>query len=481
MLLCKKPNEEQKSAYDKILFVVDTSNGRVFFVDGPGGTGKTYLYKALLAVLRSQDKIAVAIATYGVVASIMPGGRTAHSCFKIPLTIDDGAICTSTKQSGTSKLLQKASLIIWDNSMRDIMGRPSLPFGGKTIVFGGDFRQLLHVVRKGSRAHIVAASLRSSYLWESMCHLKLVRNMRAKSDPWFAEYLLRVGGGTEQVNNDDIPINPKKRKLLRVSDDSKVLMVDEDGPITQAELERWFVHDWDKGTPIKVSTDECTNDFLMTGLSTKDMPATKSDLIDVLCDYIMEIQDDTTLDFNPFKIEISVKDLQNILKINLDMTLKCFDMAIRLLVNKESSRLKGEKIKDIKHYIDMRFWYHEDPTPEELAKTLDCWPSMNYYITGCKYVLMPWKFNECYVLFVIDHGKKHMTFIDFIPTQDWCKHLSYKRFAEAIIVASKKYKIAYNKKHFGWAEDIFKWEDTIRTGIPFNLKGYFVRTTFTVV
>jgi hypothetical protein len=32
--------------------------------------------------------------------------------------------------------------------------------------------------------------------------------------------------------------------------------------------------------------------------------------------------------------------------------------------------------------------YHEDPTPEELAKTLDCWPSMNYYITGCKYVSM---------------------------------------------------------------------------------------------
>ncbi|PWZ17976.1 hypothetical protein Zm00014a_012873 [Zea mays] len=80
------------------------------------------------------------------------------------------------------------------------MGRPDLPFGGKTIVFGGDFRQVLPVVRKGSRAQIVAASLRSSYLWESMCHLKLVRNMRAKSDPWFAEYLLRVGGGTEEVN-----------------------------------------------------------------------------------------------------------------------------------------------------------------------------------------------------------------------------------------------------------------------------------------
>ncbi|PWZ12412.1 hypothetical protein Zm00014a_000676 [Zea mays] len=52
--------------------------------------------------------------------------------------------------------------------------------------------------------------------------------------------------------------------------------------------------------------------------------------------------------------------------------------------------------------------YHQDPTTEELAKTLDCWPSMNYYITGCRYVLMPWKFNGCYTLFVINHVKKQV-------------------------------------------------------------------------
>ncbi|AQK61879.1 hypothetical protein ZEAMMB73_Zm00001d012949 [Zea mays] len=147
-----------------------------------------------------------------------------------------------TKQSGTAKLLQKASLIIWDeasmtkrqaiealdNSMRDIMGRPELPFGGRTVVFGGDFRQVLLVVRKGSRAQIVAASLRSSYLWESMCHLKLVQNMRAQSDPWFAEYLLRVGGGTEEANNDGdvrlpdevcVPYTGNDRDLDRLIDD----------------------------------------------------------------------------------------------------------------------------------------------------------------------------------------------------------------------------------------------------------------------
>jgi hypothetical protein len=67
-------NEEQRSAYDKILSVVDTNNGGVLFMDGPGGTGKTYLYKALLAALCSQYKVVVATATSGVVTSILPGG-----------------------------------------------------------------------------------------------------------------------------------------------------------------------------------------------------------------------------------------------------------------------------------------------------------------------------------------------------------------------------------------------------------------------
>jgi len=89
-----------------------------------------------------------------------------------------------------------------DKNLRDIMDWPELPFGGKTVVFGGDFRQVLSVVWKGSRAQIVDASLRRSYLWDWMRHLKLVRNMRAQSDPWFADYLLRIGGGTEEVNGD---------------------------------------------------------------------------------------------------------------------------------------------------------------------------------------------------------------------------------------------------------------------------------------
>jgi hypothetical protein len=209
-------NEDQRAAYDEIMSAIDGNEGGVFFVDGPGGTGKTFLYRALLATVRGQKKIAIATATSGVAASIMPRGRTAHSRFKIPLNIDDGGVCTFTKQSGTAKLLELASLIIWDeasmtkrqavealdNSMRDIMSRADTPFGGKTIVFGGDFRQVLPVLRKGSTAQIIDSSLRRSYLWESMRHLKLERNMRAHSDPWFVEYLLRIGDGKEDTNGD---------------------------------------------------------------------------------------------------------------------------------------------------------------------------------------------------------------------------------------------------------------------------------------
>jgi sentrin-specific protease 1 len=80
---------------------------------------------------------------------------------------------------------------------------------------------------------------------------------------------------------------------------------------------------------------------------------------------------------------------------------------------------------------------------------------------------MPWKFNECYSLFVIDHGKKHVNFIDFTPTQDWCKHMPYKRFVEAIIMSSKKYKITYSKKCSD-GQRIFLSEN-IQFGLVFQL------------
>ncbi|KAG5565447.1 hypothetical protein RHGRI_001363 [Rhododendron griersonianum] len=158
-----KLNSEQKYAYNIILDHVNNNKNGSFFIDGPGGSGKTYLYRALLATIRSNGMIALATATSGVAASILPGGRTAHSRFKIPIDGNDSSVCNIPKQSGTAELIRRAKLIIWDEapmakrwaiealerSLKDIMSNNSV-FGGKVIVFGGDFRQVLPVVPRGN-------------------------------------------------------------------------------------------------------------------------------------------------------------------------------------------------------------------------------------------------------------------------------------------------------------------------------------------
>lgn len=228
-------NTEQRAGFDEILNHVMSKKARVFFVDGPGGTGKTYLYKALIAKIRSMDLIAVATATSGIAASIMPGGRTAHSRFKIPIKLSDSTVCNFAKQSGTAELLRRASLIIWDEvamtkrqavealdrTLQDIMGC-TLPFGGKVMLFGGDFRQVLPVVARGTRAQITDATLLKSYIWESVRRIRLTKNMRAQSDTWFAEYLLRIGNGIEEACEDD---------FVQLPDDIIVDAPEDDGSI----------------------------------------------------------------------------------------------------------------------------------------------------------------------------------------------------------------------------------------------------------
>nr|XP_027083463.1 ATP-dependent DNA helicase PIF1-like [Coffea arabica] len=215
-------NQEQKIAYHKILSSVYDTTSTAFFVDGPGGTGKTFLYRALLAKIRSQKHIALATVTSGVTTSILPGGKTAHSHFKIPLNDDEGKTCNISKQSSIAQLIKDAKLIIWDEAtmaerkaierfdqlLQDIMSNKEV-FGGKTVIFGGDFRQTLSVIVKGKKNDMIDVSLVKSHIWNHLEKIHLTENMRARLDPDFSSYLLRVGNGTEiTTNQDEIKIPP---------------------------------------------------------------------------------------------------------------------------------------------------------------------------------------------------------------------------------------------------------------------------------
>lgn len=212
-----KLNVDQQSAYDKVMAAVTAKTGGAFFIDGPGGTGKTYLYRALLATVKGRGEIAIPTATSGIAATLLHQGRTAHSTFQLPLKPDSLATCTFTKGSKTGILLKHSAIIIWDEapmthryqfeavdrSLKDLMGS-DLPFGGKIIVFGGDFRQVLPVVRNGTRAQMINASLIKSPLWGHIEILHLKENMRSRNDDGFANFLLSVGNGEEPVIADDM-------------------------------------------------------------------------------------------------------------------------------------------------------------------------------------------------------------------------------------------------------------------------------------
>jgi hypothetical protein len=107
---------EQKLVYEIIMKHVSDNIGGIFFLDAPGGTGKTFLLKLILAAIRSNNDIALALASSGIAATLLPGGRTAHSALKLPLNIqfNDIKTCNISKSSGMGRVLRKYKLIVWD-------------------------------------------------------------------------------------------------------------------------------------------------------------------------------------------------------------------------------------------------------------------------------------------------------------------------------------------------------------------------------
>ncbi|PIA65183.1 hypothetical protein AQUCO_00100580v1 [Aquilegia coerulea] len=184
-------NNEQLHAYTTITNSVRNDSGQVFFLSGPVGTGKTFVYNTIADTLRSEGHIVIMVASSGIASLLLTGGRTTHFVFKIPFEVLDDSVCAVTKQSIYAELFRRAKLIVWDEvpmqhrfcveaidrTLRDIRGNGK-PFGGITVVLGGDFKQTLPVIAKGTRQDIVGASLTRSHLWKNVQVLTLVKNMR---------------------------------------------------------------------------------------------------------------------------------------------------------------------------------------------------------------------------------------------------------------------------------------------------------------
>lgn len=222
-------NGDQLCAYNTIIGAIDTSQSSLFFIQGPGGTGKTFLYKCICSYYRSKNEVVLCVASSGIAALLLPGGRTSHSRFKIPLQSTSTSICNISRNTPLAALLKRTKLIIWDEvccyfiynfyfiklilynqvpmqhkydfqavsrTLNDICDvADECLFGNIPILLGGDFAQTLPVVRRGNRAQIVGESIQNSSLWGHFQILRLTKNMRVREgeeNQRFAEWLSRM-------------------------------------------------------------------------------------------------------------------------------------------------------------------------------------------------------------------------------------------------------------------------------------------------
>ncbi|XP_073152408.1 uncharacterized protein [Henckelia pumila] len=209
-------NVQQRLVFNIIVESIMCNQPNLYFIDGPGGTGMTFLYRAILAQLRKQGKIIIAVATSGIAATLLPGERTAHSRFQIPLRPTTTTLCNIKKQTELAELIRCAAAVIWDEApMKNRCAFESvskifqyimenqLPFGGKIMVFGGDFRQILPVVKRGTMRDQITASISRSTFWNHVKILQLEQNMRSAQDNEFSQFLLRIGDGLQNTTHGD--------------------------------------------------------------------------------------------------------------------------------------------------------------------------------------------------------------------------------------------------------------------------------------
>ena len=110
-----KLNSDQRAAAEAIMRAVDNPDEfpeeRLFFLNGPGGTGKTMVQNTVMERIRSQGKVALAVASSGIASTLLEGGRTVYSRFKIPLDAEETSYCEVKKGTNLAKLLKRAKVI----------------------------------------------------------------------------------------------------------------------------------------------------------------------------------------------------------------------------------------------------------------------------------------------------------------------------------------------------------------------------------
>ncbi|GBN73469.1 hypothetical protein AVEN_137961-1 [Araneus ventricosus] len=124
------------------------------------------------------------MASSGIAATLMEGGRTAHSALKLPLNknVEEYPVCNISKTSGQAKVLQTCKILVWDEctiahkkslealgrTLRDLRKNDQL-LGGSLLLLAVDFRQTLPVIPNSTPADELNACLKTSITIVEAC------------------------------------------------------------------------------------------------------------------------------------------------------------------------------------------------------------------------------------------------------------------------------------------------------------------------
>ena len=212
---------EQNSALCAILDMVRNPDIAcpVMTVVAPAGTGKTMFIRHAVAKLNSINVSTMCVAASALAATLLPKGQTAHAALKIPIVCDDQSFCSWS--IALKEHLRNVSVIFWDEismisyhvaetvdrSFRYLMQNDKL-FGGKVVVFCGDFRQLPPVVKQGKGEFY---SLLNRDWFVSAPRAIFTKNFRLLNDESFDQMLQSVGDGI--VDRIEIPDKCRAQSL----------------------------------------------------------------------------------------------------------------------------------------------------------------------------------------------------------------------------------------------------------------------------
>lgn len=211
-LMIARLNPLQKFAFESVMKAVRFPHiaQRQFFLDGPGGTGKTFVYNTIISHMLGRGETVLTVASTGIASTLLTNGRTYHSQFKLFPPITEATSSRIEFSSLEADILKSAKLVIWDEAtmtpshalnavdtlFKRLLNREDLPFGGMAILMGGDFRQCLPIVPHGRRAAIVQTTIKSSPLWKKFTKLRLEQNMRTSTESQiYADWLKDLGEG----------------------------------------------------------------------------------------------------------------------------------------------------------------------------------------------------------------------------------------------------------------------------------------------